>query len=511
MQFLRLNSGTGAGSGPTISIGPALDSAGAEYTGLVIGDLTLVKNGTSAAMAANATLTHTSNGHYDLVMIGNNADTLGRLKIRCNKATYQIPPQEFMVLPATVYDALVTNATTDAGGLGDVQRIRGSDQSMIDLKDFADDGYDPSTNKVQGVVLTDTVTTYTGNTPQTGDSYAIVNSGTHGNAAIKGYVDDIGVAGAGLTALGDTRLANLDALVSSRMATYTQPTGFLTTTFPGGTVASTTNITAGTMTTTTNVTNGVTLADGVSHGGTTATLSLKSIVVSNPVGNAVTLECTNPGGDNHGIYVVGTGSGDGVHIIGGATGHGLHLQGGGTSGDGLHARATGTGDGIQADGNGVGGVDIRGNLTGILESTDAIPAAAVAAAAVTKIQNGLATAASVTALGSPMQAGSTVVLTDASLTTAKLGAFALAKTTNITGFNDPTATENADALLKRDMSAVTGEAARSPLNALRFLRNLWTIVGTTLTVKKEDDSTTAWTATVTTNASADPVTGSDPA
>lgn len=35
------------------------------------------------------------------------------------------------------------------------------------------------------VTLTDTVTTYTGNTVQTGDSYAVVNSGTFGNAAIK--------------------------------------------------------------------------------------------------------------------------------------------------------------------------------------------------------------------------------------------------------------------------------------------------------------------------------------
>jgi hypothetical protein len=71
----------------------------------------------------------------------------------------------------------------------------------------------------------DTLTTYTGNTPQTGDAYAVVNSGTFGNAAIKGYVDDIGVAGAGLTALGDARLANLDATVSSRLATsgYSAP------------------------------------------------------------------------------------------------------------------------------------------------------------------------------------------------------------------------------------------------------------------------------------------------
>ncbi len=48
---------------------------------------------------------------------------------------------------------------------------------------------------------------------------------------------------------------NLDAIISSRMATYTQPTGFLAATFPSGTIANTTNITAGTITTTTNLTN----------------------------------------------------------------------------------------------------------------------------------------------------------------------------------------------------------------------------------------------------------------
>jgi hypothetical protein len=73
----------------------------------------------------------------------------------------------------------------------DVTKLGGGAQSATDLKDFADDGYDPSTNKVQGVVLTDTVTTYTGNTPQTGDGYAIVNSGTHGNAALKTLIDTI--------------------------------------------------------------------------------------------------------------------------------------------------------------------------------------------------------------------------------------------------------------------------------------------------------------------------------
>lgn len=70
--------------------------------------------------------------------------------------------------------------------------------------------------------------------------------------------------------------------------------------------------------------------------------------------------------------------------------------------------------------------------------------------------------------------------------------------------------EQADAILARDMSAVTGEASRSLLNAIRFLRNKWAISGGTLTVYEEDDSTSAWTSALTTSAAADPVTTSDP-
>lgn len=73
----------------------------------------------------------------------------------------------------------------------------------------------------------------------------------------------------------------------------------------------------------------------------------------------------------------------------------------------------------------------------------------------------------------------------------------------------PTATENADALLKRDMSAVTGEATRSLLNALRAIRNRVAISGGTMTVYKEDDSTSAYTAVVTT-AAGNPISEIDP-
>lgn len=74
-----------------------------------------------------------------------------------------------------------------------------------------------------------------------------------------------------------------------------------------------------------------------------------------------------------------------------------------------------------------------------------------------------------------------------------------------------TANQVADAILNRDMSAVSDTNARTLLNAARFLRNKYSVAGSTLTVTKEDDSTSAWTSTLTSDAAADPVTGSDPA
>lgn len=74
-------------------------------------------------------------------------------------------------------------------------------------------------------------------------------------------------------------------------------------------------------------------------------------------------------------------------------------------------------------------------------------------------------------------------------------------------------TEFADALLNRDMSTGTDSGSttvRTPRQALRFLRNKWEIVGTTLTVYKENDSTASWDSEVTGTAGADPITANDP-
>lgn len=188
--------------------------------------------------------------------------------------------------------------------------------------------------------------------------------------------------------------ARLDAAITSRMASYTQPTGFLTATFPA-TVASTTNITGGTITTVTNLTNAPTAGDFTSTMKTSIGTAVAASAVASVTGN------------------------------------------------------------------------VGGNVTGSV--------------------------------------GSVVGLTASNLDATISSRLASASYTV-----PPTTTENADELLNRDMSAVSDTNARSPLNALRFLRNKWDSSGGTLIVKKEDDSTTAWTGSVSSDAAAIPIVGLDP-
>jgi hypothetical protein len=69
----------------------------------------------------------------------------------------------------------------------------------------------------------------------------------------------------------------------------------------------------------------------------------------------------------------------------------------------------------------------------------------------------------------------------------------------------------ADDLLNRDMSAVSDTNARTPLNAFRAIRNRWANDSGTLRVYKENDTTEAWTATLTGSAGANPLIESNPA
>ncbi len=77
---------------------------------------------------------------------------------------------EVGVIDGIVDNILIDTAVIGAAGAGltalpisdaNVTQLGGSAQSLTDIKDFADDGYDPATNKVTGVVLVDTTTTNT--------------------------------------------------------------------------------------------------------------------------------------------------------------------------------------------------------------------------------------------------------------------------------------------------------------------------------------------------------------
>lgn len=179
-------------------------------------------SGTLSATASNdwgcAAIGH--GGMYDVKIPDSDINFVGSCTLCIYYATSYLPVwHEFMVVPANVWDSLMGTDLLDVS----VTQLGGVAQSLTDLKDFADTGYDPSTHKVQGVVLTDTVTTLTGNTPQTGDAYAVVKSGGAGDtAAIKTMTDKIGtVTNSGGTAtigaiLGDfansalvTRVADL--------------------------------------------------------------------------------------------------------------------------------------------------------------------------------------------------------------------------------------------------------------------------------------------------------------
>ena len=99
-----------------VLVGPVLDASGVAVTTAVIGDFTLSKNGTSAAMSGN-TISHSHNGHYAITLTAANTDTIGRLTISVNNTAQAMPVFRWDICQPTVYDALFTNAVNTTGGL----------------------------------------------------------------------------------------------------------------------------------------------------------------------------------------------------------------------------------------------------------------------------------------------------------------------------------------------------------------------------------------------------------
>jgi hypothetical protein len=201
----------------TIKLGPFVDSVDGSTanTALTISqaDIRISKNGAAYAQTNNvAGATHDEAGEYGIPLDVTDTNTVGRLKVKVHEGGALPCWQEFFVLPANVFDSLLGTDILDVS----VTQLAGVAQSLTDLKDFADDGYDPATNKVEGVKLADTVTTYTGNTPQTGDSFArlgVPAGASHAadNALAQADLDNI-------QTLIDTEVAAILAAVDTEVA-----------------------------------------------------------------------------------------------------------------------------------------------------------------------------------------------------------------------------------------------------------------------------------------------------
>jgi hypothetical protein len=110
MQLLKQSTAS------TVYVGPVLDSTGAAVTTAVVGDFRLIKNGTAATLSG-ATVTHDANGYYTIALTTSNTDTTGRLTIAVGNTAQSMATHRYSVLLASVYDALITNATNATGGL----------------------------------------------------------------------------------------------------------------------------------------------------------------------------------------------------------------------------------------------------------------------------------------------------------------------------------------------------------------------------------------------------------
>jgi hypothetical protein len=170
MRYLKENTATRITVGPfydvTDGITPeiALTVTGCWLTFIVddAGVPTLVLDVAPTASAGNNDMVHITSdagGYYDLELTAANTNYTGRATLSIHDTDVHLPVfHEFQIVSANVYDSLFTDGDVlDTS----VTQLGGVAQSLTDLKDFADAGYDPVTNKVQGVVLTDTVTTNT--------------------------------------------------------------------------------------------------------------------------------------------------------------------------------------------------------------------------------------------------------------------------------------------------------------------------------------------------------------
>lgn len=480
-----------------LGIGPFLDSTDGvtPETGLSITqpDVRLKKNGGNWAQKnASQTLSHEENGWYEVNLDATDTATLGVLLLNVSKSGALPVWFEFMVLPANAYDTFVL----------------GTDRFDVDVLAMAADVVTSSALASSAVTEIQTGLATASSIAALNDLSATEVEDAVWDAAIASHLDS-GSTGAALNAAGSsgdpwsTALpgaytagtaghilgTNLNATVSSRASQTSVDTidGIVDsilddtgTQIPNQITAlndiSASDVWAVTVRTLSAGTN-IVLAKGT---GITGFNDLSATQVEDAVWDADTADHQDSGSTGEALSAAGSGGDPWATSLPGSYTAG---QAGYIIGNNINATISSRASQTSVD-------TVDGIVDAILVDTGTTIPAQI---------SGLndISASDVWAAGTrELTSGDNIVL---------------AKGTGVTGFNDPTATENADALLNRDMSAVSDTNSRSPLNALRILRNKVSTTSGNLVVTKENDTTTAWTGTLTSDPSASPITGVDPA
>jgi len=186
-----------------VLIGPFIDKTDGNTTEdaltLTAAEIKLSKNGQALTLKTDATAAaFDDDGYYNCELDATDTNTEGNLVLIVHQSANALPVRhEYNVMAEAAWDSLY--AAKDTGFMDvNIKELGDAAQSMTDLKDFADAGYDPATNKVQGVVLVDTLTTYTSNTVQSGDAYAYLGTNL---GAIGANATEAGGTGDHLTAI----------------------------------------------------------------------------------------------------------------------------------------------------------------------------------------------------------------------------------------------------------------------------------------------------------------------
>lgn len=213
----------------TVKFGPFLDQADGftPETSLTISqaDIRLTKNGGDFAQTNNATgATHDENGYYDIPLDTTDTNTLGMLRVAVNESGALPVWQDFMVVPANVWDSLF-----------------GADRLQVHTAEISND-----------LITSDVLAA---------SAISEIQSGLATSTALATAQSDLDlITGTDGATLATAQANYAPAKAGDEMDLVDAPNGTAITAIQNG-LATPTNITAGTITTVTNLTNAPTNGD----------------------------------------------------------------------------------------------------------------------------------------------------------------------------------------------------------------------------------------------------------